>query len=252
LTVRVHYTMVPGMHEDAISGRVAVITGASSGIGLAVARELHRCGAQLVLTARRAERLASAAAEMSAQTVTGDLATPGMPAELLRVALSRFGRCDVVVNNAGIIEVGPIESIDIERVCAMVRINVEAAFRVAYTFLRHFRQQGSGHLVNISSVMGTKVRPTAGAYAGTKHAIEAFSEALRMEVAGSGAQITCIEPGLVLTELHQGWPIHPSESMKISQPLQAEDVARCVRFALCQPPHVRIPRLMVLPGEHVI
>ncbi len=88
---------------------------------------------------------------------------------------------------------GPIESIDIERVCAMVRVNVEAAFRVAYTFLRHFRQQGSGHLINISSVMGTKVRPTAGAYAGTKHAIEALSEALRMEVAGSG--VLMVLPG---------------------------------------------------------
>ena len=162
------------------------------------------------------------------------------------------GRCDVLLNNAGVIEVGDIETINVERVCAMVRLNVEATFRMAYTFLRHFRKQDGGHLVNISSVLGTKVRPTAGAYAGTKHALEALSEALRMEVAGSGVRITCVEPGLVLTELHDAWHIHPSESMGIPHPLRPEDVARCVRFVLSQPAHVRIPRIMVVPGEHAI
>lgn len=252
MRARATCVIVRDMPDEEISRRVVVITGASSGIGLAVARELHACGARLVLTARRAERLAPAADELSAVAVAGDLTDPELPGELLQVALSRFGRCDVVLNNAGVIAVGEIETIDVERVCAMVRINVEAAFRVAYTFLRHFRQQGRGHLVNVSSVMGTKVRPTAGAYAGTKYAIEALSEALRMEVAGSGIQITCIEPGLVMTELHDDWPIHPSESMGIPHPLRPEDVARCVRFVLTQPAHVRIPRIMVLPGEHVI
>lgn len=81
------------------------------------------------------------------------------------------------MNNAGTLEIGPIDTIDIDKVCTMVRVNVEAAYRVAYTFVRHFARQGHGHLLNMSSVPGTKLRPTAGAYAGTEHAVEALSEA---------------------------------------------------------------------------
>lgn len=163
-----------------------------------------------------------------------------------------FGRCDIVVNNAGVIEVGPIASIDTDKVCEMVRVNVEAAFRVAYTFIKHFVSTGEGHLINISSVLGTKVRPTAGAYAGTKYALEALSEALRMEVRGTRVAVTCIEPGLVMTELHRHWPVHPRESMNVPHPLRPEDVARTIAFVLSQPAHVRIPRLMILPGENAV
>jgi NADP-dependent 3-hydroxy acid dehydrogenase YdfG len=232
--------------------RVAVVTGATSGIGLAVARELRRLGIRLVLTGRSAEGLGRACAELEAAMLVADITDPAVPELLLRAALERFGRCDVVINSAGAIEVGPIASIDIDKVCAMVRVNVEAAYRVAYTFIRHFARENSGYLINMSSVMGTKVRPTAGAYSGTKFALEALSEALRIEVAGTGVSVTCIEPGIVMTELHRDWPVHPTVGMNIPHPLLPEDVARCVGFVLAQPPHVRIPRLMILPGEHQI
>jgi NADP-dependent 3-hydroxy acid dehydrogenase YdfG len=147
---------------------------------------------------------------------------------------------------------GKIETIDIDEVCRMARVNVEAAYRMAYTALRHFKKAGFGHLVNTSSVLGTKTRPGAGAYAGTKHAIEALSEDLRMEVAGSGVKVSCIEPGIVLTELHDKFEVHPRVSMGIEKPLEAEDIARCIRFVLEQPAHVCIPRMMVLPAEQAI
>jgi len=232
--------------------KVAVVTGGSSGIGFAVAEQLRSQGFRLVLTARREERLSQACGELDAAALVGDVTDPTLPQRLLDLALSTYGRCDVIVNNAGVIEVGPIASIDIENVCRMVRVNVEAAYRVSYTFVRHFREQDHGHVINLSSVLGSKVRPTAGAYAGTKYAIEALSEALRMELAGTSVGVTCIEPGLVMTDLHDEWPVHPRESMNIQNPLQPEDIARCVDFVLSQPSHVRVPRLMILPGEHQV
>lgn len=236
-----------------LQNQTAVITGASSGIGAATVRELSAAGMNLVLSARRTEHLQQLASDLnSAVIVPGDITEPLLPQKLINAAVVQFGSCDVVFNNAGMLTVGTIDEISIDRVCDMVRVNVEAAFRMSYTALKHFQTIGRGHLINTSSVLGTKVRVTAGAYAGTKFAIEALSEALRMELAGTEIKISCIEPGLVMTELHQELAVHPTKSMNVTHPLQPEDVARCVRFILEQPSHIRIPRLMLLPSDHVI
>jgi len=235
-------------------GKVAVITGATSGIGAEVAVALSAVGYRLVLSGRRTARLESLAAQTSTPTVivTSDVREESTAETLLATALENFGRCDVCLNNSGVLEIGPIESVDIDRVCDMVRINVEAAFRVAYVFLKHFVQQKSGHLVNTSSVLGKKVRPTAGAYAATKYAIEALSEALRIELSKTDVQVSCIQPGLVKTGLHDRWEVPPAELMGIPEPLQPDDVARMVLFILDQPAHVRIPQIMILPKGHEI
>lgn len=236
-----------------LRGRVAVITGAASGMGAAVARTLKGAGAQLVVCDRNSEKLSAAfEGEREAELVIGDVTEAPVAAVLLETALRRFGRCDIVFNNAGTCEVGSIETIDIDRVCAMVRVNVEAAFRVAYTFVRHFAKTGSGHLISTSSALGTKVRSTAGAYAGTKHAIESLSEALRMELARTAVKISCIEPGLVATGLHDTWSVHPREVLNIVEPLEPQDIARLVLFIITQPDRMVIPRLMVLPKEQEI
>ena len=236
-----------------LDDKVALVTGASSGIGSATAEALAEAGVKLVLTGRRPERLAELSERLPHATYTsGDLTDPDLPAELLQVALREYGRLDIVFNNAGLNHDGTIEQIDIESMSAMVRINVEANFRIAYTVLKHFCQIGEGHLINTSSVMGTKVRATAGAYSGTKYAIEALSEALRLELAGTAVKVSCIAPGLVTTELHRENKIPPAIERNICRPLSPEDVAKVVLFVVQQPPHINISRILVMPQDHRI
>lgn len=231
----------------------AVITGATSGIGAAVARNLREVGVRCVIAGRREEKLKALASELGeTEAVAGDIVQPEMPERLIQTALDAFGRCDIVVNNAGLMTSGDIASIDVDYICEMVRVNVEAAFRMTYVALRHFKQAGSGYLINTSSVLGTKTRPNAGAYAGTKYAIEALSESLRMELAGTDIHVGCIEPGLVMTDLHRDFAVHPAVQQGVDKPLQPEDVARCVRFMLEQPPHMNISRLLVVPKQQEV
>lgn len=236
-----------------LDGRVAVVTGANSGIGAAVTDALVEAGVRVVINGRRADRLEERVAgndRMAA--VAGDVLDPDLAGRLLDTAKERFGGCDICFNNAGYMVGGPVDEIDIDGMCHMVRVNVEAAFRIAHVFMRHFKTQNRGHLVNTSSVLGTKVRATVGAYAGTKYAVEALSEALRLEFAGTGVKITCIQPGLVLTELHDHWEKHPTQIQGVEKPLMPDDIARAVIYALTQPDHVVVPRVMLLPGEQAV
>ena len=234
--------------------KVAVITGATGGIGQAIAQLLSESGYALVLTGRSETALADLGSALTgpAVPVPGDLQDPGLPETLMSTATATFGRCDVCVNNAGLLETGPIATIDVDRVCQMVRINVEAAFRLSYVFLKYALAQDSGHLLIMSSVLGKKVRTMAGAYAGTKFALEALAEALRLELANTRVRVSCLQPGLVRTGLHDHWDTHPADLMGIPEPLQPADIARAVRFVLDQPPHVRVPQVMLLPTGHEI
>jgi len=245
------------MHETfyrkKLDGRVAIVTGASSGIGKAVARELSRANIKIVMAARRKDVLEELQNELvESVVVDGDITDVDMPQKLLCKALDTYGRCDIVVHAAGILHSGMIDDVDINEMCNMVRINFEASVRISYEVLKHFKKTGSGHLIHLSSILGTKVRPGNGVYAGTKYAIEALVEALRMELAGTKIQISAIEPGVTITELHNNIPVHPTKALGISTPLQPEDVASCIGFILHQPDHVRIPVMMILPGEQCI
>lgn len=234
-----------------LEGKVAVITGASSGIGEGTARELANAGMKLLLTARREELLEKIAAQLDTEvaTLAGDITDESLPQKLIDTGVERFGSCDVVFNNAGVMIVGGAEDIDLEAVCRMVRVNVEAAYRLAIVAMRHLLSQGSGYLINTSSILGMKVCETTGAYAGTKYAIEALTEDLRMQAAGTRVRVCALEPGLVDTHLQDHFPIHPKDMLNIKVPLQPEDIGRTIRFVLEQPDHVAIPRILVMPAE---
>jgi len=231
-----------------LGGRVAIITGASSGIGQAVARALDAEGMRLVLTGRRAARLDELARDLrAAVAVPGDITDPALPDALIERAQGAFGRLDVAVNNAGMIESGAIDEVDLERMAGMVRVNVEAAYRFVYSVLRHFKAQDHGHLVTTSSILGTTVRAGIGAYAGTKHALEGLTHALRLELARTRVRLSNIQPGLVMTGLHAHMERHPKDVQGIEQPLSPEDVARTVVFVLRQPEHVQVNSIQVVP-----
>jgi NADP-dependent 3-hydroxy acid dehydrogenase YdfG len=233
-----------------LHGKSAIVTGATSGIGLAVAEALAEAGVKLLLSGRRAAQLeANAARFPDALALPGDITAPGYPESLFAAALDRYGAVDLVFNNAGLVAYGPVEEVDIDAICAMARVNVEAAFRVAYLAMKEFRRAGAGHLINTSSVLGSKSRKFAGAYAGTKHAIEALSEALRLEAAGSAIKVTSIAPGLVKTDAHRNFALRPEVAQNIARPLAPGDVAELVLFALTRPAQVSLPRLMILPQD---
>ena len=236
-----------------LKGKTALVTGATSGIGLAIAESLAGAGVRLVISGRRANLLAGHAKRLpGCVAMPGEITDAAFADDLFARAVQETGGLDIVVNNAGRIATGPIDEIDIDTVCAMVRVNVEAAFRIMHLAVKHFRARGKGHLVNTGSVLGTKVRAQIGAYAGTKHAVEALSEALRLELAGTGIRITTVEPGLVRTDLHRDIAKKEGVLPDVAEPLTPADVARCVMFALDQPPHVNLPRIMLLPRDQVI
>lgn len=232
-----------------LQGKTAVITGASGGIGEAIARMLRAEGARLVITARSEGKLAALAQELDETAwIAAEVTDAALPARLLTLAEERFGGADILVNNAGVMSVGSVEETDIEAVCSMIRINFEAVTRFAYTFLKPMKARGSGFVLNISSVAGTMIPPLGSVYAGTKHAVEALTEALWNELVGSGVGVAALEPGTVATGLYKDWAGDKRDWVNSLGALTAEDIAGCARFILTQPDHVRVVRMLALPA----
>lgn len=236
-----------------LQNKVAIVTGASSGIGKAIVQELDKAGMKLILTARSHDKLQELAKSLQQATfLAGEITDPILPEQLVELALTQFGQLDVVVNNAGMMTVGSIADVDLEAICQMVRLNVEAVYRMSYTALRQFQKAGDGFLINLSSISGLKTGARYAAYNGTKHAIEAFTDALRVELAGSGIKVAAIAPGTVDTSLYDRWNETDKDWIMSGGALQPEDIAKSIRFVLEQPSHVLIPRLLVVPTNQPV
>ena len=192
--------------SDSIKGKVVVITGASSGLGEATARHLSAQGATVVLGARRADRIKSLAEELSgrggnALAVLTDVTDRKQVKELVDAAARTYGRIDVMINNAGLMQQSPLERLKLDEWDNMIDINIKGVLYGIAAALPHMQRQMSGHIINVSSVAGHKVRPGGTVYSATKHAVRVISEGLRQEVKPYNIRTTIISPGAVATEL---------------------------------------------------
>ncbi len=188
-----------------LAGQVVIVTGASSGIGEAVARRLVRAGARVVITARRPDRLEALARELdpagaSVLAVAGDVTSDPDRRKLVEAAVKKFGRIDALVNNAGYGTRGPVEIVPVELIRRNYETNIFSLIALTQLVLPSMRERGSGCIVNIGSVAGRIARPLSSIYDSTKHALEAITDGLRGELKPFGVRVTLIRPGFIITE----------------------------------------------------
>jgi NADP-dependent 3-hydroxy acid dehydrogenase YdfG len=237
-----------------VKGKVVAITGASSGIGEAAARLLAAAGAKVVLGARRADRLEAIAGdirknkgEVEIQPI--DVSKREDLALFVRKAQDRFGRLDVLINNAGLMPLSPLDDLMIDEWDRMIDVNIKGVLYGIAAALPVFRTQGSGHFINISSVAGHRVAPTGAVYSGTKFAVRAISEGLRQE-AGDKIRVTIISPGAVESELAETIT-NPAVKKRIEDyrkmAIPADAIAAAMAYAIGQPANVDVSEILIRP-----
>lgn len=240
-----------------LSGSVALVTGASSGIGAATALALARHGCSLAVVARRTDRLTELTDALDAQDIpalalTADLGDAEQARRAVEETVDRFGRLDVLVNNAGYGARGPFQDSDPEDWDRMVDLNFKAVLRVSHAALPHLLSaargpRGVADLVTVGSVAGRVPRKDNSVYSATKHAVGSFSEALRQEVTGRGVRVGLVEPGMTATEMTLGSQAASARGLPQEEWLHAEDIARAVDYMVTQPPRVAVNEITVRP-----
>jgi serine 3-dehydrogenase len=231
-----------------LKGKVAVVTGASAGIGVAIARRLAEAGATLVLVARRRDRLEALAAELGGETafLAIDMAQDDAPDRLFAFVAERFGAADILVNNAGILRPGTLETFDLADLRPMIAINYESVVRTCFLFGRAMKDEGSGQIVNISSIGAHLNAAGTGIYGGLKRALEAFTDSLRIELAGTGVKVGLVAPGTTRTEIFEDMKSRGQPAWDdFIPPLDPDDIARAVRFIAEQSVRANTARIHV-------
>lgn len=242
-----------------LDGKVVVITGASSGIGEATAEALAEEGATVVVAARREERLSELVERLNgdggnALAVECDVTDEEQAHALIQRAKDEFGQVDILVNNAGVMQLSKIEKGLSDEWRTMFDVNVMGLLYTTDAAVQVMKEQGSGHLVNVSSVAGRKSGPLRGAYSGTKFAVNAISEALRQELIEDNIRVTVVEPGAVETEL----PDHITDEEAregiqsvygLDDILQAEDIANAIAYCVSQPERVSVNEILIRPTQ---
>jgi NADP-dependent 3-hydroxy acid dehydrogenase YdfG len=247
-----------------LAGTVALVTGASSGIGAATAAMLAAHGAAVALAARRTDRLAALATDIREQGGTAlvlesDITDERQATAAVDRTVGELGRLDTLINNAGVMLLGPVVDAPLSEWQRMVDINVLGLLYCAHAALPHLLQAAEtgprrvADMVNLSSVAGRVARSGRGVYNLTKHGIGAFSESLRQEVTGRHVRVSLIEPGATATELAGHNRAEVLETMRTQvtgiEPMQAEDVADAIGYIVTRPRHVAVNELLIRPTE---
>lgn len=238
-----------------IAGRVALVTGASSGFGEATALELAKAGVKVGLSARRVDRLLALkgridAAGGEAFAFQADFTKEAEAIGAVQATESHFGRLDILINNAGVAYLEPVATADLARWRSMVEVNLLGLIATTQAALPGMTARGSGHIVNIASAAGHYANPTMSAYAATKWGVRAFTDALRREVLKHNIRTTIISPGLAATELHHQItdPLVRAERDERAagmRQLEAQDIAEAILYAVTRPDHVGINEILM-------
>lgn len=240
-----------------IKDKVAIVTGASSGIGYATALALSRSGAKVAAGARRMDRLESLQNEISKNGEEVfiqklDVTIKSECDAFADAVLKKWGTIDILINNAGLQPLSFFKNLKVEEWDKMIDVNIRGVFYCAAAVIPTMMNKNSGHIVNISSMAGRVVYPSGSVYCATKHAVTAFSEGLRQEFSQrSNIRVTCIEPGVVATELMEAITDKALEKYvertRQMEALQAEDIANAIMFAVEAPRHVNVNEILIRP-----
>ena len=242
-----------------LAGRVALVTGASSGIGDATARALADAGADVAIAARRHDRLDMLAREIEKTSakvlvLAADLLREEENRRIVADTEAHFGRLDILVNNAGVMLLAPVDGSDPADWRRMLELNVLGPMVSSQAALPGMRERGGGHIVNVASTAGRIANPNVSGYSASKFGVVAFSESLRREVYKDRVRVTVIEPGVVETELREHIP-HAGTKQAIDawaasmRQLQPEDVASAVLYCVTQPAHVNVNEILLRPTD---
>ena len=245
--------------SNGLQGTVALVTGASSGIGEATARALAAEGARVAVAARRKDRLDALAEEIGGLAIETDVTDREQAVAAVEQTVAELGRMDIVVNNAGVMLLGPIVDAPVEEWEQMVHVNLLGLLYTAHAALPHLLKAAEADprrvadLVNISSVAGRQARKGSGVYNATKHGVGAFSESLRQEVTGRHVRVSLVEPGAVATELqsHNRPGVREEIEKRFEEMdiLQAEDIADAISYVVTRPRHVAVNEILVRPTQ---
>ncbi len=243
-----------------LSGKVAAVTGATSGIGAATAEILAGAGASVALGGRRADRLDEVASRISgaggrALAIPTDVTQEPQARAFVDAARSELGGLDILVNNAGVMLLGPVQDADVEEWRRMIEVNLLGLLYCTHAALPIMREAGGGDVVNVSSTAGRQATLGSAVYNLTKWGVNGFTEGLRQEALHIGVRVSVVEPGMVSTELlsHNRNPVVLNAAEKfrerVGTPLEPADIARAILYVVGQPPHVAVNEVLVRPSR---